>query len=99
MRRGRITRCGNGHVRRILVEAAHHYRRPPAISRALRKRQEDVPEEVRRIAWEAQKRLHGRLRKLTGRGKPYNQAIVAVARELAGFVWAIGQEPERAAAA
>jgi transposase len=99
VRRGRITRCGNAHVRRILVEAGHHYRRAPAVSRALRKRQEGVPEPVRRIAWEAQKRLHARLRKLTARGKPYNQAIVAVARELAGFVWAIGQEEQASAAA
>ncbi len=94
VRRGRITRCGNGYVRRILVEAAHHYRRAPSVSQALRKRQEGVPEPVRRIAWEAQKRLHGRLRRLTARGKPYNQAIAAVARELAGFVWAIGQEAQ-----
>lgn len=92
VRRGTITKCGNRHVRRLLVEAAQHYRRQPAMSLALRKRSADQPESLKRIGWEAQKRLSRRLTKLLVRGKPRNQAITAVARELAGFVWAIGRE-------
>jgi transposase len=92
VRRGAITKCGNRHVRRLLVEAAQHYRRRPAMSVALRKRSADQPEKLRQIGWEAQKRLHRRLGALTARGKPGNKAITAVARELAGFVWAIGKE-------
>lgn len=91
VRRGPVTKCGNRHVRRLLVEAAHHYRHRPSTSLALRKRSEGLPPEVRAIGWQAQKRLHGRLRGLQARGKPYNKAIAAVARELAGFVWAIGR--------
>lgn len=92
IRRGAITKCGNRHVRHLLVEAAQHYRRRPALSQALRKRNAEQPESLRKIGWEAQKRLHKRLGALTARGKPGNKAITAVARELAGFVWAIGQE-------
>jgi len=92
VRRGAITKCGNRHVRHLLVEAAQHYRRRPGISVALRKRSADQPEKLRQIGWEAQKRLHKRLGALTLRGKAGNKAIVAVARELAGFVWAIGRE-------
>ena len=92
IRRGAITKCGNRHVRHLLVEAAQHYRRRPAMSVALRKGSADQPEPLRQIGWEAQKRLHQRLGALTARGKPGNKAIVAIARELAGFVWAIGRE-------
>jgi transposase len=92
VRRGAITKCGNRHVRHLLVEAAQHYRRRPGLSVALRKRSADQPESLRQIGWEAQKRLHKRLIALTVRGKPGNKAIVAVARELAGFVWSIGRE-------
>jgi transposase len=92
IRRGSITKCGNSHVRRLLVESAQHYRRRPAISRELRQRSSDQPEALRQIGWEAQKRLHRRLQALTARGKPGNKAIAAVARELAGFMWAIGRE-------
>jgi transposase len=80
-RQGRITRTGNTHVRRILVEAAWHYRRLPRMSKAIRARNEPVSAGVRRIAWKAQQR-----------GKPPGQVVVAVARELAGFVWAIARE-------
>jgi transposase len=92
VRRGAISKCGNRHVRHLLVEAAQHYRRRPSISTALRKRSADQPESLRKIGWEAQKRLHKRLGALMARGKPGNKAITAVARELAGFVWAIGRE-------
>jgi transposase len=91
-RRGRITRTGNAHVRRILVEAAWHYRRLPRMSKAIRQRNEPVSRGVRQIAWKAQQRLHRRMQRLLGRGKPPGQAVIAVARELAGFVWAIGRE-------
>lgn len=92
VRRGGITKCGNRHVRRLLVEATHHYRRKPGVSRELRARQADQPELLQALSWKAQRRLHKRLTSLKARGKPYNQAIIATARELAGFVWAIGRQ-------
>jgi transposase len=91
-RQGRITRTGNGHVRRILVESTWHYRRQPRMSKAIRARNERVSAPVRAIAWKAQQRLHTRLYRLMGRGKPASQAVTAVARELVGFVWAIARE-------
>ena len=93
-RQGSITRAGNGHLRRILVEAAWHYRHFPAMSQELRRRNKPVAEGVRGIAWEAQKRLHRRLYHLIHGGKNSKTAVIAVARELAGFVWAVGQEAE-----
>ena len=93
-RRGRITRCGNRWVRTLLVESAWHYRFPPKMSRQLRTRNQGVAPGVQRIAWKAQHRLHKRLYRLTARGKRPQQAIVAIARELAGFLWAVGQEEE-----
>ena len=92
-RQGPITRTGNGHVRRVLVEAAWSYRFPARMSRRIKKRNEGVAEGVRQIAWKAQRRLCGKTRRLLTRGKPKNQVIVAVARELAGFLWAIAREP------
>ncbi len=91
-RQGRITRCGNGHLRRILVEAAWHYRHVPAMSKELRRRNRGVAPGVRRIAWEAQKRLHTRFFHLLHAGKSAQKSITAVARELAGFIWSAGQE-------
>jgi transposase len=91
-RQGRITRTGNGHVRRILVESAWHYRRQPRMSKAIRARNDRVSAPVRAIAWKAQHRLHKRLSRLLERGKPATRAVTAVARELAGFVWAIARE-------
>lgn len=92
-RQGRITRAGNGHARRILVEAAWAYRFRPRQTRAIAERSTEVSLEVRRIAWRAQERLCARYRKLTARGKNKNKTTAAVARELAGFVWAIAREP------
>lgn len=89
--RGRLTRTGNAHVRRILVEAAQHYRHRPIVGQALRDRQQGVPAEVLDISWKAQQRLCRRLRVLTERGKPRNKVIAALARELAGFLWSVGQ--------
>jgi transposase len=91
-RQGAITRCGNSHLRRILVEAAWHYRHSPLMSKELRRRNQGVAKRVRRIAWETQKRLNKRLYHLLHAGKSIQKAITALARELAGFVWAVGQE-------
>jgi transposase len=91
-RQGPITKSGNGHARRLLVEAARHYRRPPRMSKALRDRSAGLSPQVCGIAWKAQKRLHGRLRRMIGRGKPPGEAATATARELPGFVWAIARE-------
>lgn len=87
-RRGAITKAGNSHVRRLLIEAAWHARHKPAIPQALRTRREGQPPEVVARADEAQKRLHARYWRLLLRGKPSTVAATAVARELAGFVWA-----------
>lgn len=88
-RRGGITKTGNSHVRRVLVEAAWTYRHPARKTAALQRRAERASEEVQEIAWTAQKRLCGRYRTLGGKGKLKVQVCTAVARELAGFVWAI----------
>jgi transposase len=93
-KRGRITRTGNGHVRRILVESAWSYRHRPAMSPAIRKRNDGVAPAVQAIAWKAQHRLHGRYKKLLGRGKNKQQTVTALARELAGFVWSIARQPQ-----
>jgi transposase len=89
--RGGITKTGNGHVRRLLIEAAWTYRHPARKTRCLQRRAERTPEAVQEIAWKAQKRLCARYRSLEGRGKLKVQACTAVAREMAGFIWAIGQ--------
>ncbi|MHB1844243.1 MAG: IS110 family RNA-guided transposase, partial [Deltaproteobacteria bacterium] len=91
-RRGRITRTGNGHVRRVMIEAAWAYRFAPSMSQAIRARNADVSEEVAKIAWTAQVRIHGRYRKLLGRGEDNRKVITALARELTGFVWSIGRQ-------
>jgi len=89
-RRGRITKTGNAHLRRVVIEAAWAYRHRPSVGGALRKRQARLSEEVKAIAWKAQHRLHARSRKLLGRGKCPQQVVTAVGRELLGFIWAIG---------
>ena len=91
LRRGCITKCGNAHLRRVLVETAWHARLAPRTSAALRRRQGSVHRQVCTIAWNAQHRLYKRYRHLCARGKRPQQAAVAVARELLGFIWAIGQ--------
>jgi transposase len=89
-RRGGITKTGNKHVRRILIEAAWHYRHKPAVGAKLRKRREGQPGSVIAIADRAQLRLHKRYWKLLlGSNKPSNKVAVAVARELVGFIWAV----------
>jgi len=89
--RGGITKTGNGHVRRVLVEAAWTYRHPARKTAVLQRRAERTAEVVQDIAWKAQKRLCARYRTLEARGKLKVQACTAIARELAGFIWAIGQ--------
>jgi transposase len=87
-RRGAITKAGNGHARRLLIEAAWHARHKPAIPVALRRRRQGQPPEIVAMADVAQQRLHRRYWRLVQRGKPTTVAATAVARELAGFVWA-----------
>lgn len=95
--RGRITKTGNGHLRHVFGEAAHHARYVPAVKGAVKQRQDGLPKDVVDLAWRAQQRLHLRYRHLSGRlGRP--KAITAVAREFAGFVWALGQLMEEPAA-
>jgi transposase len=89
--RGSITKTGNGHVRRVLVEAAWTYRHPARKTKHLERRAERTSDQVQEIAWNAQKRLCGRYRTMESKGKLKVQACTAIARELAGFVWAIGQ--------
>jgi len=93
--RGGITKTGNAHLRRIVVEAAWSYRHRPNIGGGLRKRQERLSEEVKEIAWKAQHRLHQRYQALTWRGKSKQLTMTAVARELLGFIWAIGVKIEQ----
>ena len=91
-RRGGITKTGNGHVRRALTEAAWCYRFPARKTRHLERRAEKSSAEVQAIAWKAQKRLCGRYRYLIEQGKANTVAVTAVARELAGFIWAVACE-------
>ncbi|KEZ75616.1 IS110 family transposase [Salinisphaera hydrothermalis] len=91
-RQGGITKTGNAHVRRVLVEAAWAYRFPARKSAVIQRRAEQTSPYVQAIAWQAQKRLCGRYRHLIGAGKNTPQATTAVARELAGFIWAIACE-------
>lgn len=88
-RLGAITKTGSGHARRLLVEAAWHYRRRPAIGRALRERHDGQPAEAVAVAWSAQQRLHRTWTRLEQRAKRRTIIAVAAARELAGFCWAV----------
>ena len=99
-RQGGITKTGNAHLRRVIGEAAWAYRYRPAVRAPLRARHTDLDPAVVAIAWKAQHRLHHRYRQMTARGKPHNQVVTAVGRELLGFMWAIARElaPPRAAA-
>jgi transposase len=94
IRRGGITKSGNAHLRRIVVESAWSYRHLPRVGAKLRKRQQGLPAEITEIAWKAQTRLHKRYMALTARGKDQRKTMTAVARELLGFIWAIGIKAE-----
>jgi transposase len=96
VRRGGITKTGNAHLRRIVVEAAWAYRHRPLCGGALKKRQEGLCSEVKQIAWKAQHRLHDRYSRLMARGKNKQQVVTALGRELLGFIWAIGMQVKSA---
>jgi transposase len=89
--RGAITKAGNGRARRMLVECAWSYQHPPRVSKEKQPKVEAAPPAVREIAWKAQCRLNKRYRALVRRGKLKSVAITAVARELAGFIWAVAR--------
>jgi transposase len=91
-RQGSITKTGNTHARHALVEGAWAYRYPAKVSRHLQLRLEKLPKAVQDISWKAQVRLCKRYRKLSARGKHANQVVVAIARELIAFMWAIAKE-------
>jgi transposase len=96
--RGPITKTGNGLLRHVFGEAAHHARHAPRVGDTLKQRQVDVPRPILDPAWRAQLRLHHRYRYLGARLGPH-KALTAVARELAGFIWAAGQLQEEVPAA
>ena len=95
-RQGAITKTGSRHARRLLVEAAWHYRRPPAKGPTLKRRQDSQPAHIIEISWQAQRRLHRVWQRLdTQRGKRRTIVAVAVARELTGFCWALATPRHR----
>jgi transposase len=93
-RRGGITKTGNGHVRRVLIEAAWAYRLPARVSEKLHFRQKDLPQNICAIGWKAQLRLCARYKRLMAKGKSQKLIIAAIARELCAFIWAIAREVE-----
>lgn len=94
-RRGAITKTGNAHLRRVLVEAAHHYRHRPRINQRQQQLKSTLSPQVSAIAWAAQQRLHRRYWRLTNQSKPTGKVVTAVARELVGFIWAVGVQAEK----
>jgi transposase len=90
-RQGAISKAGNSHARWLLIEAAHHYRLPPKVSKELSTRQQGLCDEIKQCSWKAQTRLNARMVRLLARGKNRNKVTAAVARELAGFVWHVFQ--------
>jgi transposase len=95
-RQGAITKTGNSHLRRALVEAAWHYRHRPRLNQRQKQLQRTLPPKIAEMAWTAQERLHRRFWALTNKSKPSPKVVTALARELVGFVWAIGKETEQA---
>ena len=89
---GKITKAGNSHIRFVTVESSWHYRHTPRIGKKLSQRQNGLSEEIKNISWRAQIRLHRKYVSLTVKGKPKQKAIVAVARELLGFIWEIAYQ-------
>jgi len=92
IRRGRTASAGNTHLRRVVVEAAWHYRHSPNVGRVLERRQKGQPADVIEVAWRAQMRLQQRYRRLLARGKEKNKVITAMARELLAFIWEAWQK-------
>ena len=95
IRRGAISKAGNAHLRRVVIEAAWNYRYRPSIGKALAARQRGQSEVVKEMAWKAQHRLFHRYHKLMAAGKTKQQVVTAIGRELLGFIWAIGGHVER----
>ena len=96
IKRGGITKTGNSHARRVLVESAWTYKHHARVTPPLLKRQRDLPKNICQISWKAQLRLCARLRRMITRKKPNNVVVIAIARELAAFMWAIAQEVKTA---
>jgi len=94
IQRGGITKTGNAHLRRVLVEAAWAYQHKPWVGGLLLKRQQGLEQKIKDIAWKAQWRLCTRYKKLAANGKNKPQVVTAIARELLGFMWAIAAELE-----
>ena len=92
--RGSITKTGNAHARRLLTEAAWNYRFKARIGKEAQIRQQTLSEPIRTMAWKAQLRLTQRFAALNARGVQANKVCIAVARELAGFIWAIGVQAQ-----
>ena len=88
-RQGSITKCGNSHARWMMVECAQHYRRAPKVSKELTRRQEGQSKEIKELSWRMQNRLNKRYNKLRARQVLDTKCIVAIAREMAGFIWEI----------
>jgi transposase len=97
IKRGGITKTGNSHARRVLVESAWTYKHHARVTLPLIKRQEGLPKSICQISWKAQLRLCARYRRLMARKKPMQVVVIAIARELAAFMWAIAQEVEATA--
>ena len=93
--RGAISKTGNAHLRRIVVEAAWAYRHRPNIGKTLAAQSAPQQRAVKDMAWKAQHRLHQRYVRLMARGKCKQQTVTALGRELLGFIWAIGVHVER----
>ncbi|MFD1910532.1 transposase [Paenibacillus rhizoplanae] len=90
--RGRLQKSGNTHLRRLLVEAAWSYRYKPALQGEIKKRQQGQDPGIQSISWKAQHRLHQKkYTTMLSKGKPSGKAIVAVARELSGFIWSVAR--------
>ncbi len=96
-RQGSITKAGNSSARRAMIEAAHAYAHPARVSWVIARRQSALSKSVCDTAWKAQLRLCARFRRLAARRVPRNKVVVAVARELSGFVWAIARQTKPAA--
>lgn len=94
---GSITKTGNAHLRRVLVEAAWAYQHRPNVIGFLLRRQKSlaISEEAKKVAWKAQQRLHKRYKAMAARSKNKNQIVAALGRELLGFIWAIAVETEK----
>ena len=96
VQRGGITKTGNGHLRRVLVEAAWAYQhRPNGTGFLLRRQNLELREETKKVAWKAPQRLHKRYQAMSARGKNKNQMVTAPGREWLGFIWAIAIETEK----